>query len=355
MKRASVLTLVVITLFWWSLTGVFGGLIVVRIARHLDAGRRFKEAAGTVVESRVEVSHGTRSTQYRPIVRYRYSVGGTVFSGERYSFDESTSSDQHLSGWVMGAFPAGKAISVYYDPDRPGTAILSLPVPNGLLGELLFLQPFLGIGVLILYALISQPFAIRSVDRFLGSPASRPWEIPGWGCLDGFPSGWRVTPRPALLKWACVAYPWVSLAAAVVVIFAGGGFSNPPRWLVGCGFGAALAASAVIGKKLEGVWARRITLDSGTGTLTVSSPGESRSLPVAEIEALFARREPAPQDGRRSRSRTDSPQLCARLKGGEGVLLCDFIGTYEPEAVLRKAGEEIARTLGRPFRPLGPA
>jgi hypothetical protein len=354
MKQTSTGCLLGITLFWWGITGTFAGIVVLRIARHLDAERRFQSTEGTVLRSRVETSRGSKSTQYRPSVQYRYTADGKELVGDRYSFDTSSSSDTLLANDVVRAHPAGKAITVYYDPEHPETAILSLPVPNGLLVQLLFVQPFLTIGVVLLYALVTNPIVNRRVDRFLDSPPTLPWEIPGWGRMDPSASGWIVVPKPPRTAFVVGAYILTSLLAAVVAVLGGGGFSNPPRWLILSGFGMAIGTALVLGPILAGRMTRAVLLDSSSGTLTVTSRNQTRTLGLAEISEFMVDRPPRVVRSRNaSRTEPGDPRLGAVLKSGEVVELNCFIVAGDAEAVARKAGEEVARTTGCSLRARG--
>jgi hypothetical protein len=354
MKQTSMGCLLGITLFWWGITGTFSGIVVLGIARHLDAEHRFRSTDGTVLRSWVETSRGRKSTQYSPHVQYRYTAEGKELVGDRYTFDTSSSSDTVLSNDVVRAHPAGKTVTVYYDPDHPETAILSLPVPNSLLVLLLFIQPFLTIGMVLLYALVTTPFAIRRVDRFLGSPPTLPWEIPGWGRMDPGSSGWSLVPKPPRVAFSVGAYIFTSLVGAVVAILGGGGFSNPPRWLIFSGFGMAIGSALVVGPILAGRMTRAVLLDSSSGTLTVTSRNQTRTLGLAEISGIIVDR-PLRVVRTRSTSRTEpgEPRLGAVLKSGEVVELNRFVVSGDAEAVARKAAEEVARTAGCPLRARG--
>ena len=344
-----------ITVFWWAITGTFAGIILTRIVEQIDAQRRFRVADGTIVSSQVESHRGSKTTQYSPVLRYRYTARNKEYVGDRYTFDSSSSSDSRLARDVVAAHPAGRAVTVYYDPDRPESAILSLAVPNGLWGQFLFVQPFLVIGLGFLYGLFSNPFAMRRLQRFLSAPPSLPWEIPGWGRMEARSSGWSIGPRPSRVLHIGGAYAMTSFLAAVVVIIAGQGFSNPPGWLILSGYGAALAGAGVLGTRMMRANHREVSFDPQEGTLTIVLRRGARKIASTSIEALLVRRQIVVVSRKGgSGTKPDDPELVALLRDKEIVPLNKFDMTWDADEVARKAGEEIARSAGVRFRAPDP-
>jgi hypothetical protein len=351
MNRTSASPLLGFTLLWWALTGTLSGIVVTRIVRHLDAQRRFRATEGTVVKSAVGISRGRKSTQYTPQIHYRYAVDGKELLGDLYSFDTTGETGRTFADQVVAAHPPGKVVTVYYDPEHPETAILTLPVPNGLWGQLLFAQPFLAMGIALFYAVLANPFAVRRARQFLLSPPDLPWEIPGWGRMELSPSGWTVHRRTSGFRLAGGAYLIVSFVSAAIVLLWGRGFSSPPRWVIFSGFVVPVVPALVIFFKLAGGVARTVTLDSSAGTLTVTSRKGARGLRLADIEEVTVGRPLKTLYIRRGFRRVPAhPRLGAILQGGEIVELNRFVIAGDADGVARKAGEEVARTAGRPFR-----
>ena len=58
-----------------------------------------------------------------PNVKYRYTVAGKTYSGNRYRFGEIYSSDG-IGYQIVAEHPAGKRVTVYYNPDDPADALL---------------------------------------------------------------------------------------------------------------------------------------------------------------------------------------------------------------------------------------
>ena len=112
---------------------------------------------GTVIESRIESytkrSDGKTKTMYKPIVRYSYQVNEQQYEGNQISLSGSGSTN--VRSWVestIAPYPKDASITVFYNPQSPGTACLTSKTPK------IFLI-FGGIGVLILLA---TPFIIIS-------------------------------------------------------------------------------------------------------------------------------------------------------------------------------------------------
>lgn len=71
-----------------------------------------------VIESRTSKSgHSYHSTNF--VLQYTYQVGDRTYVGTRYRY--SFLSPQ----WNANAFPTGATVSVFYNPDKPGEAVLS--------------------------------------------------------------------------------------------------------------------------------------------------------------------------------------------------------------------------------------
>lgn len=102
---------------------------------------------GEITESKVETKAErvkkndrwqTKRT-YWAQVHYGYSVQGTPYTGGKVSFVEYGGKQEHARQ-IVKRFPKGKAVDVYYNPEKPEMAILEPGVTN-------FSYLFLGIGL----------------------------------------------------------------------------------------------------------------------------------------------------------------------------------------------------------------
>jgi len=83
---------------------------------------------GTVVHSEV-TSHDSRSDgkttrMYSADVHYRYTVNGGQYSSDRVTLGDSSTSSAGGKQEIVGRYPAGARVMVYYDPDYPQSALL---------------------------------------------------------------------------------------------------------------------------------------------------------------------------------------------------------------------------------------
>jgi hypothetical protein len=108
---------------------------------------------------------GRMRTRSRVDFSYRYEVGGVAHVGDRMSFWPERPQD-----W-QEAFPKGKRVPVYYDPENPETAVVR-PVPDT---EWEVMEYFL-LGFLTLLA-IAGAWAIRLNERLAVLRGRRP--LPG--------------------------------------------------------------------------------------------------------------------------------------------------------------------------------
>lgn len=114
------------------ITIAFGGVAAVltrTTATRLELRRLSQESAGwpqvrgEVVDTRDVWSSSPRAGKaYWPTLHYRYSVGGTTFSGERVSFRPSYGRAEAEE--AVAKFPAGAPVSVWYRPGDPGKSVL---------------------------------------------------------------------------------------------------------------------------------------------------------------------------------------------------------------------------------------
>jgi len=79
---------------------------------------------GVIIESTVASQREGRQL-YRPVVRYRYEVGGERYEGSRIQWAASTGYRKYTRARrVLDSYRSGHAIKVHYDPKRPGVAVL---------------------------------------------------------------------------------------------------------------------------------------------------------------------------------------------------------------------------------------
>jgi hypothetical protein len=114
------------------------GLGLRRMAQ-ASRSRRWPTAQGTLLSSTVaqrsapplrrdeddeDAPPAPPQTLYRPQVEYRYSVGPQAFTGTSLALEElEVSSEEHARKHAARYVP-GSPVTVYYDPQNPGRAVL---------------------------------------------------------------------------------------------------------------------------------------------------------------------------------------------------------------------------------------
>lgn len=130
--------------FCGSFALLIAGVIVVAVVvklREIRRAKRWPSTAGRVIASRVQSRrkqpgdagydfHDTEVTN-EPFVEYEYAVGGRTYSCSRVTIGDMTSASE--LGTILGRYPVGTAVTVYYDPADPSKAVLERDLPKGTL------------------------------------------------------------------------------------------------------------------------------------------------------------------------------------------------------------------------------
>jgi hypothetical protein len=108
--------------------GAIAAWFVFRDRRRARAALAWPATAGRIIESRVEEKHlpGDRpNLRFAPRIAYEYAVDGRSYRSERIDFREVfwSLAPQSAAAKVV-RYPAGAAVTVYYDPRRPQEAVL---------------------------------------------------------------------------------------------------------------------------------------------------------------------------------------------------------------------------------------
>ncbi len=110
----------------FALCALASGLILVgRLSiRRAAESEAWPAVEGVVIESTVAARREGRQL-YRPMVRYRYEVGGERYEGSRIQWAASAGYRKYTRARrVLDGYRSGHAIKVHYDPKRPGVAVL---------------------------------------------------------------------------------------------------------------------------------------------------------------------------------------------------------------------------------------
>lgn len=236
------------TVFWCGITGVFVCVAVGSIIKHEIAKRRFATTTGVIIASKMDSHKSDHSTTYSANIRYRYIVAANTYVGTQYAYGMASTSEQDYISGILANHPVGKEVPVYYDPTNPSEAILRLNVPSFHYFLLLFLQPFLLVGLGMICWCIVLPLNHKTLRQFLNARPALPWRIPFWGVMRqeyrGVTIRSRIHPlRP--LAYFLGGYGGTCFIAIFVVAFAFGGFGEAKPQAVAGAFIVAAAAGVL--------------------------------------------------------------------------------------------------------------
>lgn len=96
----------------------------VSIIRNGAASENWPSTTGEVVEAYVRDSTDEDGTTYHAEVTYRYTVNDQWYAGDTVNFGQYGSGNRSHAQGIVDRYPSGQRITVYYNPDSPGTAVL---------------------------------------------------------------------------------------------------------------------------------------------------------------------------------------------------------------------------------------
>ena len=341
-------------LFWCTLTGVFVGFVVYSFWHAADAQLRFRPATGTVLESRVTTSSGSDSTTYGFGIRYRYTVGNQSFEGDRYAFGSGKASDGHgRASQLVREHPVGSKLTVYYDPAKPQQSVIERRVDPMMKFLVLFLQPFVLVGVGLIGALVVYPFNRRRIANFLRRPADVPWKIPSWGRLERGFAGFTLQPKATrfgMLQSAVVSYGVTSFLSIFVVGFAFGGFSGgKPNAILGAFIACVLGGIAgLVLYRRSACTKARLVLDPSAGVFKLTSKLRTLEVAFDEIAGWSLKQILNPRNVKQEGQSAYVPLLSIHTTKGEDVPVHVFAADADAPAVAQKVAETFASWTNKP-------
>ncbi len=288
-----------VTIFWCGLTGTFAYFTIGSLVKHHYAALRFASTKGVVLSSKVKVSSGSHGGTYAPRIRYRYTVAGREYLGQQYDFAGGSSSDGSYAERAVSENPPGKAVTVYYDPGNPSQAILHLEAPGVSYCFLLFLQPFLLVGLAMIGWCTTLPFAQKRLNKFFRCDASPPWNIPGWGVMQRDFDGLVLRRRRSLLAplgYFLLGYAITCFLSIFVVVIFFHGFGDADVGAIRGAFIAAgcAGAAALLWRLFSSDATSRVVIDPINRRLAVHSRRRDLAVPFDKITGLRLRRIPYP-------------------------------------------------------------
>jgi hypothetical protein len=344
--------MLVFTLFWCSITGVFVGFLVHGFARAADAKRRFVPAEGRVIESAVDTHFDSDGNTYGFKIRFAYEVGGTPYEGRRYAFGEMRSSDGHARArGLVQQHPAGSAIPVYYDPKKPEDSVIVRDPDPSLYFMILFLTPFVLIGLGMGAATFMIPAKRRAVARFMEAPARVPWEIPGWGLMEQGFGGYVVRPRTSiggrLMAGALGMGATCFIGVFVLAFTRGFGMASPSAALGAVGLGFAMGGLALwraaAGSRKKAVF----SIDPSAKIVRLQGPRRNVEVPFGSIARWKVRMMPNPGQVKREGEPPEVPLIAIETADGVEVPVHVFGAGEGQGDIARKVAHAFSHWTGR--------
>jgi hypothetical protein len=119
----------------FMLCALASGLILVGrySIRRASESEAWPKVEGLVLESTVAAINQGGRQLFRPVVRYRYEVSGERHEGSRIKWAAVVEFRKFSRARaVLDAYRSGSRVVVYYDPKRPGLAVLQPGPAEGL-------------------------------------------------------------------------------------------------------------------------------------------------------------------------------------------------------------------------------
>lgn len=102
--------------------GLSSGIYLLWALIRQHASKRWPTTTGEILESNLEED----SDGWGPYVRYAYAVKGT---NDRLYFYLSNRSSEQDAKKHLSPYPIGKAVTIYYNPQKPEEAVLDRRMP----------------------------------------------------------------------------------------------------------------------------------------------------------------------------------------------------------------------------------
>jgi hypothetical protein len=341
------------TLFWCGITSVFLVISLGSILKHKDAQRRFVSTEGVVLASEVkrDAEDSDSGPTYSARIKYRYYVDGRNYISTRYAYGMGSTSESDHVQTVVSEHPPGKKVQVWYDPDDPGEAILKLEVPGILYFLLLFLQPFVAVGLALIAYTISVPFTYAKVRQFINEPTPIFGPIPGWGTAMQNVRGIIIRPGRTRLRLLIAlggGYALACFAGIFIVGFLLDGFGDPDPQMVFRTFyiAAAIGLAAMLLSLLPRNRKATLEIDTSVGQLSLTSPTRDFRLGFTDIESWTIRAINDPKGMTVNNRVLTRPLLAIRTDEGEEVPIRVFGTAAHAPLVARKVGEALGELTG---------
>ena len=126
MNTELLLTIGIIVFVLLILNIIFLGIIFF-MRRRMAAVRQWPSTMGTVSTSYLERRSSSDGSTNYPVVQYSYQVGAQTYQGMKIAPGPEVGGTG--AGKVVGRYPAGAQVMVFYNPQNPSDAVLETKAP----------------------------------------------------------------------------------------------------------------------------------------------------------------------------------------------------------------------------------
>jgi len=128
-------------------TLLFAGTLfnLIRMRGRIGAAAAWPAVEGTIIASSVDAPAAHVSddaNDAKPVVRYRYRVGGRELDGDKISVGGAALTTRTLATRQAARYPVGAVVDVHVDPKDPANALLDPSATGNLTAQLVFVLTF---------------------------------------------------------------------------------------------------------------------------------------------------------------------------------------------------------------------
>ena len=351
--RKTLISAAVFTLFWCGLTGVFVGFVADAIYKSYDAQKRFVSTQGEVIAAKVKTnSDSDGDDTYEPLIKYSYVVDGRDYTSMRYAYGTFSTDNRGNASQIVKDHPPGRKITVWYDPRKPSEAALSIETPSMYYFLLLFLQPFILVGIGGIIYTITLPFRFQRVRDFLAGEMRLPWAVPCWGTLRQGMGRIVLYPSRSPFSAFAMGYGLTCFASIFVVGIFFGGFDDPSPTVIARTFTFAAGVGGLT--MLISLFRHKagFEIDETLASLHVKSSRRDFTVSFAEINCWFLRTviraisSIKDSDGEEDMR---APLLALMTTDGIERPIHVFGSSHEQALIAEKVALEFSKFTGKPF------
>jgi len=160
-------TLVVALILWFAISSAFAAIGSINILKGQET-ENWPSTTGVVVSSYVYDKRGSEGTTYKAKITYQYTLDGASYTSDTISCDYFySSSDRSAAIQLVENYPAGKIVTIYYNPKAPSESVL-IKGASGTSWLIFYVGMFFVlIGVLVTVYIISKNKEEKSSNQII--------------------------------------------------------------------------------------------------------------------------------------------------------------------------------------------